>query len=503
MLANLNQSDVDLMRDGRDLVGREQSFKYDLVFIRDAPEEGFCAVNLVRYLTRGNLVPKWCKFIIISDEPDTITGAPVFRHLRTEILPFPYNYSMLENSVEATIQSLKVFQKLLKNLNHFSPSVLIKSIRNIDPGKFDATHKDELLQLKIKLFLQGRRPDLAWNLTEKICLPSDRIREQLFISFYTGQEHQFLETLDMAQGCDIMKRGCLYYQTYYSLFRNQPELALRYFEQLPENELLPNEMETHALLLLKVQGLTKAIEYLNAKDCNNSEDFDLKNNLSLIQLSCYTNALMSGNLGDNSAANIYKEMAELIKNNTWSKGSFRYNMYKPFVLLVMATLQGKKLYRNFEKLFELRLQLDVKQLNMLLFVAHKLGVKNESIDIHKMLERNAARLEMSPELITHEMCHREVIKDTLSKAEQRERYLLIADMHRDSGRLYRALRKYYISHKYFGSSDNTKLKMLEILTELGLKSYWDFKSIQMLDGMQTNKLSVDQQALVQKLQKSA
>ena len=125
MLANLNQSDVDLMKDGRDLVGREQSFKYDLVFIRDDPDQGFCAVNLVRYLTRGNLVPKWCKFVIIADEPETLTGAPVFRHLRTEILPFPYNYHMLENSVDATIQSLKVFQKLLKNLNHFSPLSLI------------------------------------------------------------------------------------------------------------------------------------------------------------------------------------------------------------------------------------------------------------------------------------------------------------------------------------------------------------------------------------------
>ncbi|EDV18494.1 hypothetical protein TRIADDRAFT_62989, partial [Trichoplax adhaerens] len=281
MLATLGQSDVDLMKDGRDLVGREQSFKYDLIFIREDLGFSLTGVNLVRYLTRSNLVPKWCKFVVITDNAQSIGSSPIFRHLRTEILEFPLNYQMVENSVNATIESLQVFQKILKNLNQISPSVLIKSIVSIDPSKFDETHKDELLELKIKLLLQGRRPDLAWNISEKIALSSDKVREQLFISFTTGQKDRFMETLDDATGCEILRKGCIYYQTLQKLHENEPEMALRCFEKLEENQLQPNEIECHALLLQKVQGLTKALEYLNTKEAIKTDGFDLKNNISL------------------------------------------------------------------------------------------------------------------------------------------------------------------------------------------------------------------------------
>lgn len=503
MLANLNQSNVDLMKDGRDLVGREQSFKYDLIFIREDLDHSMTGINLVRYLTRTNLVPKWCKFVIISDNPDAITGVPVFRHLKTEILDFPYNYQMLENCVNATIESLSVFKKILKNLNHISPSFLIKNICKIDAAKFNSTHKDELLELKIKLLLQGRRPDLAWDLTQKINLESDRIREQLFVSFSTGQEHHFLDAIENAENSENFQCGSIYYQTYYGLFRNQPEIALRYFQQLDTDRLRPNEIEAHALLLQKVQGITKAMEFLDSKESGNSEEYDLKNSLSLTKLSCYTLALMTGNLGGMSQQSIHDKMVEIISNNTWSKGSFRYNIYKPFILLGLATMKGKMLQSNFERLYELRLQLDVKQLNMLLFVAHKMGLEKAAIEIHKVLERNAARLEISPELIIHEITHREMMRSSLTKAQQQERYLFLADTHREAGRPYRALRKYYVCHKFFVSDDAHKVKMLELLAELGLNHFWDFTSVQKLKGPSSNATPQHHHMQAQGLRKSA
>ncbi|MCC2605866.1 response regulator [Planctobacterium marinum] len=480
MLATLGQSDVTLMKDGRDLVGREQSFKYDLIFIREDLGFSLTGANLVRHLTRSNLVPKWCKFVIITDSAEKIGASPIFRHLRTEILEFPLNYKMVENSVNATIESLQVFQNILKNLNQISPSVLIKSIINIDPSKFDETHKDELLELKIKLLLQGRRPDLAWNISEKIALSSDKVREQLFISFSTGQRERFLSTLDNANGCEILRKGCIYYQTLQKLHENEPELALRCFEKLEESQLQPNEIETHALLLQKVQGLKKALDYLNHKEAIKTDEFDLKNNISLVRLLCYSLASLSGNLDGNSAQKVHNDMVEIIRNNTWSKGSFKYNMYKPFILLGLAALQGKTLLSNFEKLYDLRHQLDVKQLNILLYVAHKYNLEAQAIEVHKMLERNAARLEISPELISFEITHTEVMTRTLTKTEQKARYLLLADLHRQSGRVYRALRKYYKCLQDFSPDDNVKLQILDLMKELGLKQYWSFKSPQAL-----------------------
>lgn len=499
MLANLEQPDVELLKDGRDLVGREQSFKYDLIFIREDLGYSLTGVNLVRYLTRSNLVPKWCKFVVLTDNAEAIGSTPIFRHLRTEILEFPLNYKMVENSVNATIESLNVFQNILRNLNQISPSVLIKNIKDIDPSKFDETHKDELLELKIKLLLQGRRPDLAWSISEKIALSSDRIREQLFISFHTGNEQQFLTTLDNATGSKILPKGCVYYQSLYNLLNGEPELALRHFEKLDENKLQPNEIESHALLLQKVQGLTKALEYLDDKEAIKTDGFDLKNTISLVRLMCLSMALLSGNTDGKPTDQIHKMMIDIIRYNTWSKGSFKYRIYKPFILLGLAALQGKQLLSNFERLYDLRHQLDVKQLNILLFVAHHYHLDNEAIEVHKMLERNAARLEISPELISFEITHEEVMSRTLSRAEQKQRYLMLADLHCQSGRVYRALRKYFKCYQAFGVNDSEKLKMLDIMYELGLKNYWGFKSLQALEGIQRLKLDKEQQTLIGKL----
>jgi hypothetical protein len=287
------------------------------------------------------------------------------------------------------------------------------------------------------------------------------------------------------------------------LFRNQPEIALSYFKQLDQDDLCPNEIETQALLLQKVQGITKAIEYIEAKENHKSEEFDLKNSLSLLKINCYFMALISGNLDGESTESVQNKIVDIIRNNTWTKGSFRYNIYKPFVLLLLATLKGKKLTKNFEKLYELRLQLDVKQLNMLLLIAHKMGLKAEAVDIHRVLERCAARLEISPELITHEITHREIMRNSLTKNEQYQRYMLLADLHKEAGRLYRAMRKYYLAHKFFGSDNSHKLKMLEILSELGLKRYWDFQYMQMMDGLKTKALNDEELELVEKIKKSA
>lgn len=503
MLATLEQPDVDLLRDGRDLVGRELSFKYDLIFIREDLGYSLSGVDLVRYLTRSNLVPKWCKFVIISDKPDAIVSTPIFRHLRTEVLESPLNYQMLENVINATIQSLAVFQKLLRNLNHMAPSILIKRIKSIDASQFDATHKDELLELKIKLLLQGRRPDLATGVAEKISLDSDRIREQLFISFTTGQERVFNNTIDAAQLEGILERGCVYYQTYHSLVKQEPELAVRLFEQLQESSLHPNEMECHALLLQKAQGLAKALEYLAIKEEIKTEGYDLRNAVSQAKLTCYSVALISDNTGTFNRDEILTEMVALIANNTWSKGSFRYNMYKPFILLGMATFKGKSLGSNFDKLYNIRHQLDVKQLNMLLFIAQKNHLISQAIEIHKMLDRNAARLEMSPELISYEIIHREIMQRTISKTEQAQRFQMLGDQHRKAGRVYRALRKYYFCHTFFGSTDSEKLKILALMHELRLKKYWDFKALQVMDSLKSKELDGEQQAVLDKCQQVA
>lgn len=503
MLASLGQADVDLMKDGRELVGREQAFKYDLVFLRDDLDHSLCGVNLVRYLTRTNLVPKWCKFVILSDDIEATAKTPIFRHLKTEYLEHPLNYKMIEATTNATIQSLDVFKSILRNINQITPSSLIKSIRKIDSSKFDATHRDELLELKIKLLLKGRRPDIAWSMSEKIHQSAERLREQLFISFSTGQEEDFLNTLETTERENIFPKGYIYYRTYYSLFRGQTEVALKYFERLESAELTPNEIECYALLLQQVHGLEKAIAYLDQKSSTKAMGYDLANNLSLARLSCYSMALLCDDLDSVTQEQVLEYMTEVIKNNTWSKGSFRYDIYKPFILLGIALIQNKDVAANFEKLYELRHQLDVKQLNILLFVAQRAGLSSHALEVHKMLERNAARLEMSPELISHEITHQAIMKSTLDQKEQQQRHMCLAENHTSNGRLYRALRKYYSCHKQFGSDDHLKLKMLALMSELGLKKFWEFKSIQMLDGIRTEILTRKELELAEKLKQSA
>ncbi len=481
MLANLEQSEVSLMKDGRDLVGREQSFKYDLVFIREDLGYNLGGPDLVRYLTRTNLVPKWCKFVIITDNPSDCHAAPIFRHLRTEVMGSQMNYQMLKNVIDATIQSLKVFKELLKNLNHLPPGLLIKKVSAIDPSTFDDTHRDELLELKLKLLMQGRRPDLAWGISEKIQYDDDRFREQLFIAFRAGDKAKFEKTLMQAERCGVLQRGCIYYRTYHSLLLGETEIALRQFESLDEAELHPNEIEAHALLLLKAQGLRRATDYLQGKLQAKADNYDLRNVLTLCLLKCYCLALMRGDTDGQPRASVFNEINELIINNCWSKGSFRYNMYKPFILLCLAVLQGKTIGAHFEKLYRFRHQLDLIQLNILLFVAQKQSETEQAKEIHCLIDRNVARLEISPELIVHHVMLQDVLHSTMNSAQIIDRYRQLGAQQEKAGRLFRALKKYYFGTLATGPKDSDKVKMLELMKRLNIKQYWDMKPLQLLD----------------------
>lgn len=472
MLGTKGQSQVDLMRDGRDLVGRELTFKYDLIFVREDLDYSLGGADLVRYLTRTNLVPRWSKFVLLTDNQDNICATPIFRHLRTEIWETPINYQMVDNVVSSTIQSLDVFQDMLKNLNHIPASLIIKKISDVDVKEFDATHRDELLELKIKLFLQGRRPDLAWEVSEKINYPADKYREQLFITFSTGQEERYKETLECTLLDGVMERGCTYYQTYKCLMDGEVEHALRHFNELEESTLHPNEMETQALLLLKAEGLTKAIQYLKKKLEIKSDGYDLRNTLTLTQLKCYAIALLTGDTGGISGTSIHADMVSLIANNTWAKGSFQYNIYKPFILMATALLQGKPVDASFDKLYQYRHQLDVTQLNILLFVSQKLKREDEAWEVQKILDRAVARMEMCPELISHEIIYKDATTATLDAAQLAERFKMLAEHHSKAGRLYRALKKYYQCHKSFGLDNASRLKMAKIMKALQLQQYW-------------------------------
>lgn len=473
MLGTIGQGQVDLMRDGRDLVGRELTFKYDLIFVREDLDYSLAGADLVRYLTRTNLVPRWSKFVLLTDDTESISSTPIFRHLRTEIWETQINYQMVENIVSATIESLKIFKDMLKNLNHIPASLIINKMANIDVKDFDETHRDELLGLKIKLLLQGRRPDLAWEVSEKISYAADKYREQLFITFSTGQEERYQETLECALLDGVLDRGCTYYQTYRALMEGETEKALKYFKGLDESTIHPNEMETEALLLLKAEGLTKAIEYIESKLAIKSEGYDLRNMLTLTQLKCYSIALLTGETGGKDKQSIHKAMIDLVAGNTWAKGSFRYNIYKPFVLLGIAILQGKPVETSFDKLYMYRHQLDITQLNILLFVSQKLKLHEQAWEIQKILDRNVARMEMSPEFISHQILYKDAMNSTLDKRDLAERYKQLAEHHSKAGRLYRALNKYYTCHKQFGLDNASRLKMAKILRALQLDQYWN------------------------------
>lgn len=481
MLATRGQSDVELMKDGRDLVGRELSFKFDLIFVRDDLGYALGGADLIRYLTRSNLVPRWCKFVLMVEDAESIAATPIFRHLRTEIWDTAINYQMVDSVISSTEKSLDVFQGILKKLNHMPASTLISKIKDIDSSQFDQTHKDELLELKIKLLLQGRRPDLAWDISEKISYSSDKYREQLFISFSTGQSEKYHTSIKNSAESRVLDKGCIYYQTYKSYINGEKEMALMDFQKLDDATLHPNEMEANALLLLKAQGLTKAIEYLDHKLEIKTDGYDLKNFLTLSQIKCYLLALMAGDIGGQSKEQVNSAMIALVANNTWSRGSFRYNIYKPFILMAMATLQGRSVDSTFEKLYRYRHQLDVTQLSILLFVANKLALEEQSWEVLKMLDRNAARLEMSPELISHEVCYRDVMGTTLDNEKLAQKVEDLGDLHKGKGRLYRALGKYYNCRKLFGHTQSLNRKMAAIMRELRIDSYWEIAFSSLVD----------------------
>ena len=478
ILTQIGQPDVLLQSDARQLFNRDKSLPCDLVFINADLGHGLSAPDIIRFLTRDNLVPNWCKFVIVSHDDSYRLSAPIFRYLQTEIIHLPVNFQTMRYLIYRAITSMKLFKPILSRLHKLAPAELVKRVTEIKPKYKDPILDDELLVMKLQLLMQAKQPELALKLANKIRDPACRFRELAYINTVTGQDDAVRELCAEAERKQQFLFGRVYLMTYLSVSERNYRNALRYFQKLPTDKLRGNDAQTYALLLQHAEGLQKALSFVNGRLSRAARTSMLYSNLVATKTKLYFVALATGNLDSLPKMDIYVMIQELAEHRIWQKGEFKYSVYAPFLELGIALQEGKAFAEEqFDLLYVQLKKLDISQLNILLYAANKLEKHNASREIHERLEQVLAKVEVSPELISFTILNDVVLTTSMSPERLKFRLEYLGLNHWQSGRHYRALVRFKDLLSQYDETPETEQQMRRLIKESGLTRYWRYLAV--------------------------
>lgn len=475
VLAQIGQPDVLLQKDARQFFDRDKSLPCDLVFLSADLGYGLSAPDIIRYLTRANLVPTWCKFVIVSSDPEYHLSAPVFRYLQTEILLLPVSFKQMRYLIFRTITSIRTFKPILSRLHKLAPNDLVKMVTDIDTKYKDPILDDELLVMKLQLLMKARKPELALKLAAKIKNETCRFRELTYINMITGQDEAVSQLVAEAELNSRFLFGRVYVQTYLYVSEGEYREALKYFQHLPFRKLKGNDSEAFALLLQQVEGLRKALSFVNDKIDRASRTSMEFNHLVATKTKLLFIALFTGELDELAEIDIYIEIQSLAEHRIWQKGEHKFSAYAPFLELGIALHEGKRVAEEqFDILHTRFKKMDVSQLIIMLFAANKLGRDSASLEVHEQLEYILAKVEVSPELISSIIFQDMVLRSSMNKERLKYRLEFLGLGHWQSDRHYRALSRFKELVSKFDQTPATVQLLRRLIRETGLKSYWKY-----------------------------
>ena len=477
VLQQVGQSDIKLKNDARELFNIPRPVKFDMVFISVDPGYGLSGPDLIRFLTRTNLVTPWCKFVLTTEDNEYQLNSPIYRHLQTQIVYYPIKFDELKSLTEVGSIAINALKPVLSKLHKMSPAELVKEVTAIDLQFQDPIVNDELLSLKLKLLIQGKSPDLAKQVATTLNDKACRLRENLYISYHTGQEQDFNLCLEEAWNSGLYKAGSIYFRCNHLIFERKFPEALEQFNRLPYNEMQANEIEVLCLLKQKHLGVKNAFDFIDHEINRSDPESMSHHSLVITKLKmCYL-AMITEEFDYFDPMELYLETQDLLENKGWTRDSFKYQTYKPFAQLGASLVAGKgnpeEIYNRLLKHIKM---FDSSQLNTMLFAANCLKKDSDSLKIHEHLDRLLSRIEVSPELLTFRLAHAPVMESTMEAGKIKQRLFQLALNHWQAGRHYRALAKFREISINFETNSEFQTQYKRLIKEAGISSYWGFSA---------------------------
>lgn len=491
MLGRSRQNKVTLLKQQLHFFNGNIIGKPAMVFVYDHPESDMDANEIVRRYNALNLTPSWCKFVIVSAHEKSPPAEALFRHLRVEQLEHDFSICELIQAIRDAQRSIRMYRNTIIYLDQAPPRILVHQLSHLEQTQLTPLQIDELMQLKIKILLRGGRPDLAWSICEKISDKRDKLREQLYISFRTGNEPTFLATLAMAEHDQSLPRTCLYYRAFWAIQNGKLGLAVGSLEQLANKKLTLNELESYALLITLQEGVDKATHFISDYAERFSQQKTTRLKTHLFTLKCLFCAYLAGEFYGQDKTAFFNAVAEHLSALNEVDCVSSNGHYKPFFVLCFAVLKGKNIEQAFEKLYRYRKQLDATQLVMLLFVAQKQMNERQSSALHELLDKTLARLEIGPELISFVLLYRQVLASTMYPKLVADKYRELAKLHEKEGRLLRALQNLYFGTLNTDIQKSDKESMLTLMQKLHLTRFWSLTAQGLEQGIQQMALEND------------
>lgn len=462
---------VSVVNDYESIIDNTSLRGIDLIFINFVPGKGLRAPEIIRFMTRMRMVSKWCKFAIVSSDISFQLASPIHRPIKTEQIILPTNQQQIDRIIIETLEIQEVLRPFIDELYQLPIKELHKQIQQISENNNHLLNLDDVTKIKINLLLRANHWSQAFSLTEKIRDIHEKNREKLHILALTGNREKLTTLINHLMKEGIFQRGCIYYLVYQALLERNFNSAICYLSELDLFDLTPSEVELYALLQIAVGKTTLALDFLDNQlfEAKKKTHHFFRIKLAKLRCLCWLTITHESKAMREFALS---EIDKSLSDDIWQINKLT-KQTKLFVRLGLLLLkQRDEAYTLFKVLMHKYTSLNAYQLNLMLYVANTLNLKEASYALHMHLEKRRASLEMSPEFLTFQLMHREVLVRSMDSESIRNRLFRIANRHVADGRLYRALSRLYEICELDLANDETNFEFKSIKKRLNIDNYW-------------------------------
>lgn len=443
----------------------------DCIFISTNPGKHVTGPEFIRYLTRTEQINAWCKCVLTSTEENFQQTTSVYRQLEIPVLTLPSNVRIVEEMILNTLSSARVFKPFLQVIRRLPPNELVKRLSKVKSEMLSETGRNELILLKIQIILMARRPEKAIQMAERLSHAPTRMRELLYIRYYTGDKEELEALLD--DESNHLTHTQTYYKALLCIHEQDYTGAESTLRTLDPAKMRFNELETLALLMTKQENDEAAQEMLKSTFSAVEATNELRYEINATRLRCLGLQLMRSPDSPLPKQSFLELKEELSAFEGTDEDTVRN---KQIILMAMFLLNDRNTaLAVYEKLMAEMLSFDLGQLNILLLAANLFEKDDDAIMIHRQLDKHFSRLEISPEMLSFEIFYSALMKYTLNREQRLKRLLTLASSHLSGSRYYRALQKYNELLRYGEDISSFQSQVDKVLTATDQNTYWSLR----------------------------
>ena len=499
-LKSFGIQNIHTYENGSELLQQEAPIEADVVLLGFGL--GYChsGIELIQELDASGKLPVWSKVIFITNADVVASSSHPFRYLKCEVLRKPINPRLLLKLIMEGHSSIQLFKDVIANLTDNQLSGLLIKLEGIPRGELSATQQDELAAITMHLMLRLGKGNQAWTMSNSIQDEVFRTTNKLSIANALGDNRKLKITMGMLSGNDLMQKRSMIYEVYQTMSQHQFSDALATMKIVPLHKLSLAEIELYSLLLLEVNGLNKAVEFLEFKKRTTLENQFFRNSINLMLVKAYLYELLGDAQLVKESDDVVADMQLMLTETDWRRGAVDFSSLLPFIQCTFAFLKGEDPHSALSFLKNRVAAHDFFAQLLIASSAYQSDDMALSRDSLLRADQAMLSLEVSPETLLKRLWFDRVFNSIFSEPERAREYNRIGIHHAKEDNPYPALKMFYQSHLCARKNASIGINLLDALTKLGLSQYWDIDAHSLVSTINALPLRDNEQRKFQEVQ---